>query len=205
MVGKLKPGAFLKEGELASKLGLSATPVREALVELAGEGLVEIKPNRRKRVAPIDYQAMVELLEVQHRLWGLGYEWGAHRLGPAELKRLRAADASQAKALRGRNLAGAIAAAYAFHRVLMDASGNRELVRASLYRQALIERFLFQCAPAMVSLDNLTYPNGMLEALERGDVDAALQTYFQISSVLITAAKELARQTAKSDNTDKPR
>jgi DNA-binding GntR family transcriptional regulator len=191
VLGKLKPGALLKDAELALKLGLSATPVREALVELAGEGLVEIEPNRLKRVTPIDYQAMVELLEVQHSLWALGYQWGVHRVGPAELKRLRAAHASHTRALRARNVAGAIAGAIAFHRVLMDASGNRELLRVSLDRLALIQRFVLLSAPSIVSTEGLAYHHAMLEALERGNVDAVLPIYHDATSVLLTAARSL--------------
>jgi DNA-binding GntR family transcriptional regulator len=191
VLGKLKPGALLKDAELALKLGLSATPVREALVELAGEGLVEIEPNRRKRVTPIDYQAMVELLEVQHSLWALGYKWGVHRVGPAELKRLRAAHASHTKALRAHDVSGAIAGALAFHRVLMDASGNRELLRVSLDRLALIQRFVLLSAPSIVSTDGLACHHAMLEALERGNADAVLPIFDEATSILLTAARSL--------------
>jgi DNA-binding GntR family transcriptional regulator len=191
VLGKLKPGALLKDAEVALKLGLSATPVREALVELAGEGLVEIEPNRRKRVTPMDYQAMVELLEVQHGLWALGYEWGVHRVGPAELKRLRAALASHTKALRTGNVNGAIAAALAFHRVLMDASGNRELLRVSLDRLPLIQRFVLLCAPSIVSTEGLAHHSAILEALERGHADAVLPVFHEAIAVLLTAARSL--------------
>ena len=69
ITGNLKPGELLKEVELAAQLGLSPTPIREALVQLAGQGLVEIEPNRLKRVAPLNLPTMRELVAVQRVLW----------------------------------------------------------------------------------------------------------------------------------------
>ncbi len=50
ITGALRPGEVLKDAELASRLGLSITPVREALAQLAAEGLIDMPPNRPKRV-----------------------------------------------------------------------------------------------------------------------------------------------------------
>src|SRR5215470_15713068 len=86
ITGKLKPGELLKEVELAAQLGLSPTPIREALVQLAGQGLVEIEPNRLKRVSPLNLPAMRELMAVQRVLWQTGYSWGLPRVGPVELE-----------------------------------------------------------------------------------------------------------------------
>src|SRR5262245_59719432 len=85
VTGELQPGELLKEVELATQLGLSPTPVREALVQLASQGLVEIEPNRLKRVTPLNLPALRELLSVQHVLWQTGYSWGVPRVGPEEL------------------------------------------------------------------------------------------------------------------------
>jgi DNA-binding GntR family transcriptional regulator len=197
--GKLAPGTLLKDAELAAGLGLSATPVREALMELAGDGLVEIEPNRLKRVAPIDFQAMAELLEVQTYLWALGYAWGARRVGPPELTRLRAAYAAHSKAIKARDVTGAIAGALAFHRVLMDASENRELVRVSVDRLALIQRFVILCAPSLVSREALAHHKAMLEALERADAEAVQPIFKEMSSVLLAATRALRDKAKKTE------
>ncbi len=56
---ELKPGAMVSENELAAQLGLSRTPVREALMDMAQYGLVDILPQRGSRISLIDY-ALVE-------------------------------------------------------------------------------------------------------------------------------------------------
>lgn len=194
IAGELAPGTLLKDSELAAQLGLSTTPVREALVQLAGEGLVEIEPNRLKRVTPIDLDAIVELLEVQSQLWQLGYVWGAPRVGPAQLQRLREVHAAHAAAIARGDTAEVIAAAPEFHRVMVEASGNRELMRVSLDRMALIRRFVTLCAPWLATAEALDHHQKMLEALERGDAAAAIAAYEDISSVLVDAAKALRDQ-----------
>lgn len=189
--GKLRPGSLLKDAELAARLGLSATPVREALVELVGEGLVEMQPNRSKRVAPIELKAIVELLDVQMSLWALGYAWGVQHMGPAEHKRLRAAHASHAKALERGDIAAAIAGAFAFHRVFMEASGNRELLRVALDRLPLIERFILLCAPWMVSPRGLAGHEAILGALEKRDTKEVIREFKETGDILMHAARGL--------------
>lgn len=57
---ELAPESLISEGELAAKLGLSRTPVREALLELDKVSIIQIVPQKRTRVAPIDYRLVEE-------------------------------------------------------------------------------------------------------------------------------------------------
>ena len=61
---ELKPGAMVSENELAAQLGLSRTPVREALMDMAQYGLVDILPQRGSRISLIDY-ALVEPIKLR--------------------------------------------------------------------------------------------------------------------------------------------
>lgn len=189
--GELAPGSLLKDGEVARQLGLSATPVREALVQLAAEGLVQIEPNRLKRVAPIDHQLMVELLQVQNELWALGYAWGAPRIGPAELEQLRRISAVHHDAIARADPRAAVGAAHAFHLVLMEASGNRELVRVSVDRLPLIQRYVLLFAPTIISAEMADQHGRMLQALEAGDVPTATAIFNAISADLLGVAEHL--------------
>ena len=62
--GTLAPGAQLRDKELAEQLGVSRTPIREALLRLEGEGLVKTKPNCSTLVTPIDFQHAFHLYSI---------------------------------------------------------------------------------------------------------------------------------------------
>src|SRR5690349_7515214 len=77
--GALRPGAVIKDAELAARLGFSITPVREALTQLAMEGLIEMPPNRAKRVAPLTRRAAAELSVVMRLLSAPAFAEGVDR------------------------------------------------------------------------------------------------------------------------------
>jgi DNA-binding GntR family transcriptional regulator len=76
---ELAPGTLLSEAELAARLGLGRTPVREALQRLAAEHLVEIMPRRGIRVSAIDIKQQLRLLEVRRELETLTARLAASR------------------------------------------------------------------------------------------------------------------------------
>jgi DNA-binding GntR family transcriptional regulator len=86
MNGTLEPGERLNDDELVKWLGVSRTPIREAIARLSGWGLVEMEPNRYTRVAEVDavvYGQAVQLLEGLHTL---ALEWPKDALTAADLK-----------------------------------------------------------------------------------------------------------------------
>jgi DNA-binding GntR family transcriptional regulator len=127
--GTLAPGEQLHDGELCAWLGLSRTPVRDALARLADEGLVELAPQRYTRVAclrPADAREVFELLAVVH---ALATELAVPRLQPSELERLKREDDAFVHALVDRDPRAAYAADDRFHAVFVTASGNGEVER----------------------------------------------------------------------------
>ncbi|GHO99769.1 putative transcriptional regulator, GntR family protein [Reticulibacter mediterranei] len=174
ITGKLKPGELLKEAELATQLGLSPTPIREALVQLAGQGLVEIEPNRLKRVAPLNLPTMRELMDVQRVLWQTGYSWGVSRVGPEELAAMEAALADEAKALERKDFRSAFLASTDFHSIVVAASGNRELGRLIADRFALLERLVVLCLEQFISRKMLERDLAVFSSLKAGDLAGAL-------------------------------
>lgn len=175
ITGKLKPGELLKEVELASQLGLSPTPVREALVQLAGQGLVEIEPNRLKRVSPFNIPAMCELMAVQRVLWQAGYSWGLPKVGPVEIETMESALAELEEALSRKDFRAAFLASTDLHSIVVAASGNRELGRLIADRFGLIERLVVLRMPGFVSEKTLEQDRAVLSALKRGDLAQALE------------------------------
>jgi len=125
--GSLPRGARVHQEDLALELGVSRTPVREALRRLAAEGLVEMRTNRGARVADVDQVGMRSSYEARTVI-----EPGAARLAAGRrleepLARMRAAVAAQRRSLR--NVQRSFEANREFHLALAEASGNEFLVQ----------------------------------------------------------------------------
>jgi DNA-binding GntR family transcriptional regulator len=129
VTGTLAPGEQLRDAELCEWLGLSRTPVRDALARLEDEGLVESAPQRFTRVAPLLARDAQDTFPVLASLHALAAELGTPQLGRAELDRLRAANSSFLEALRRGDADLAYEADERFHRVFVDASANAEIDR----------------------------------------------------------------------------
>ncbi|MBS0368566.1 MAG: GntR family transcriptional regulator [Proteobacteria bacterium] len=94
VTGVYPPGMRLDEQELAAAFGVSRTPIREALIQLASIGLVEIRPRRGATVPEMSADRLCEMFEVMAELESMCGRLAARRILPAELARLR--DAHQA-------------------------------------------------------------------------------------------------------------
>jgi DNA-binding GntR family transcriptional regulator len=123
--GEVLPGARLGQVELADQLGISRTPVREALGRLTGEGLVEFLPNRGFRAAGLVIGQVVRRLEVRLLLEPGIAHLAAERRTDADLAELGAAIAREEAAT---SRVAAHDASREFHLRLAEATGNRELV-----------------------------------------------------------------------------
>jgi DNA-binding GntR family transcriptional regulator len=122
--GDVAPGARLGQVELAERLGISRTPVREALRRLSGEGLVDFHPNRGFRVADLGLDAVLRRLEVRAIL-----EPGIARLAAERHADRDGLRQSIARESRARTATAAHDASRDFHVALARATGNDELVR----------------------------------------------------------------------------
>src|SRR3954471_18611728 len=78
--GDLPPGPLIKDAELAARLGVSITPVREAIAQLSVEGLIDIAPNRARHVTQVTQKNALELVDVMGVLACAGFEWGVENL-----------------------------------------------------------------------------------------------------------------------------
>ncbi len=122
--GSLAPGEQLRDGDLAARLGVSRTPVREALLELARAGLVQATPGRSTVVAPIDPAAVRDAQAVVGALHAVAVRAAVPRLTPAQLDEMRTANDAFAAAQRAGDLQGALEADDRFHRVAVAAADN---------------------------------------------------------------------------------
>ncbi len=128
--GTLAPGERLRDAELTRWLGLSRTPVREALSRLEQDGLVETAPQRFTRVAPLDRRAAREAFPIVATLHALAAELAVPRLTASDYADMLDANERFGGALRNNRVELALAADDDFHAVFVTASANAELPRA---------------------------------------------------------------------------
>jgi DNA-binding GntR family transcriptional regulator len=178
--GELPPGTLIKDAELAARLGVSITPVREAIAQLSVEGLIDIAPNRTRHVTKVTQKNALELIDVMGVLACAGFEWGVDNLTDTHLDLLRHRLKEFVEGLRTGNVLAAAASGADFSTVVILASGNRELQTLVDLVVARTLRILAQTAESdlwTVWIDGYTET---LAALERGDNEAAIERYRQI-------------------------
>jgi DNA-binding GntR family transcriptional regulator len=126
--GQLAPGERLRAEALAGRFGTSRTPVREALLMLEREGLVEVQPNRGAIVRSFDAADLLDLYEVRALIEPHAAARAATRIAPAELERMR--ELCDAAERRGARVADQIVFNEEFHRIVADAADSPRLVAA---------------------------------------------------------------------------
>ncbi|MDT0344074.1 GntR family transcriptional regulator [Streptomyces litchfieldiae] len=175
--GELAPGETYSAPALAERYGVSATPVREAMQRLAGEGVVETLPNRGFRVTGRSARDMAELAEVRAALEVPAVLRLARTLPPERWDELRPLAEATVTAASVGDRAAYAEADRCFHRALLRLTGNRHLaaVAEDLHRKA-------QCPAAHGTLpgtaellaDALEH-TALLDALRDGDLATAEQ------------------------------
>jgi DNA-binding GntR family transcriptional regulator len=133
ITGEWAQGSHLKDSEIAVQLGISATPVREALRKLATEGLVQTIPYRGTFVTSFSAIQVVELINVRLGLELMGLEFGLPGLSGDQIATMEAAIADFDRALVRNELTTLLEADVAFHRTLVHSGRNSVL--NELYRQ----------------------------------------------------------------------
>jgi len=180
VTGRLAPGTVIKDAELADRLGVSITPVREAIVLLSAEGLIDISPNRTRRVTDVSQKNALELIDVMCVLACAGVEWGVPNLTEADLARMRQLLDDMLASLRSGDVGAATSSGADFSTIMISASGNRELqthVDLVVTRMRRLLGLTPQSSHWRPWIDGYTE---VLMRLEQGDPQAAIARYRQI-------------------------
>lgn len=169
------PGHRALEQEVALALGMSRTPVREALGRLRNDGLVEIIPRHGMRVLPVSPTDMREIYEILSALECMAAELLARRLpGEVELQPLVDATKAMDKALKADDLDAWAAADERFHRALIDAAGNRQLQATVLnYWDRAHRARLFSLKLRPKPVNSTREHMELVERLRAGDAEGA--------------------------------
>ena len=129
LTGELKPGERLMEIHLANKLGVSRTPIREAIRKLELEGLVIMIPRRGAEVAEITEKSMKDVLEVRKALDTLAVELACERITEEDKEKLLLACEEFEEAVKTGNFAMIAKTDVIFHDIIVEATGNVRLVQ----------------------------------------------------------------------------
>lgn len=141
--GELEPGERLMEIQLAERLGVSRTPIREAIRKLELEGLVLMIPRKGAEVAEISEKSLREVLEVRRSLEELAIELACQRVTAEELTELEEAEHDFAKAVETGEVMAIAESDEHFHELIYHATANERLVqilnnlREQMYRYRL--------------------------------------------------------------------
>lgn len=127
--GELKPGERLMEIQLANKLGVSRTPIREAIRKLELEGLVLMIPRKGAEVAEITEKNLRDVLEVRCALEELAVQLACDRIDQNQVKELHAAADHFRDVLDSDDITQIAQADEAFHDVIFTATGNGRLIQ----------------------------------------------------------------------------
>ncbi len=127
--GELEPGERLMEIQLANKLGVSRTPVREAIHKLSQEGLVLMIPRKGAEVADISEKSMRDVLEVRKALEELAVQLACDKITEEQIEELRRAGEEFKQTLKSRDIMEIAEADVRFHDVIYQATDNEKLVQ----------------------------------------------------------------------------
>jgi len=174
LAGRIPPGGRLKIADLARRYGLSQMPVREALQQLQGEGLVILSPNRGASVRRMDAAFIRSLFDIREALEGHLTRQAAAHVTPALLERLRGLQRRYDAAVEAGDLQACIPLNRAFHEAILQTTGNDEALRLLNQHTALIAALRARLGyasgrPAIICQEHWA----LIEALAQGDGEAA--------------------------------
>ena len=127
MSGALRPGTFIRLDETAAKLGVSVTPVREALLKLRGEGMVQLEPHRGHVVLPLTRQDIDDIFWLQAAIAKELAATAAQKITDAEIDDLEHITDTLAAAVAAADTEAIAATEFAFHRAFNHATGRIKL------------------------------------------------------------------------------
>lgn len=174
--GELKPGERLMEVQLANKLGVSRTPIREAIRKLELEGLVLMVPRKGAEVAEITEKNLRDVLEVRRALEELAVELACDRITKEEIQKLKDAAKELEVALQNDEVTVLAEADVRFHDIIYLATDNQRLIqllynlREQMYRYRV--EYLKKKEVHEILLEE---HRQIIESIEAGDKQKAKQ------------------------------
>ncbi|AHM57092.1 transcriptional regulator, GntR family [Peptoclostridium acidaminophilum DSM 3953] len=175
LIGKLEPSTRLMEVQLADELGVSRTPVREAIRKLELEGLVEMIPRKGAYVADVSVKDVEEVLEIRTGLEGFASMLAAQRMMKEDLGELKRILEIFKKAYEENNPEKMVESDIAFHEVIFKATTNKKLMQMNNSLREQIYRFRRMYIVEYHKSENLIKEHeDIIEAIEKRDGELAM-------------------------------
>ena len=174
LVGEIAPGTRMMEVELAEDMGVSRTPVREAIRKLEKEGLVTIEPRRGAYASDISIKDMVDVLEVRQMLEGMAASMAAKKVTEEEKLDFVEANSAYKNAVKKGNIEEIIRYDELFHQLIVSYSGNKTLNQLLSQVQELALRFRYIYYDDFSRYENMPVEHEEIEeAIISGDTQKA--------------------------------
>lgn len=143
LTGRIAPGTRMMEVDLADEMGVSRTPVREAIRKLEKEGLVVIEPRRGAYASSLSVKDMVDTLEVRENLEGFAAALAAERMSDEQLDELLRLADEYADAVNANDPIKVLYMDEAFHNFIFHCTENDTLIKLSEIVQERAQRFRY--------------------------------------------------------------
>ena len=169
MTGALRPGTFIRLDETAAQLGVSITPVREALLTLRGEGMVRLEPNRGHVILPLSRRDIEDIFWLQATIAKELAVTAAERITDAEIDELERVNATLAAAVADADVDTIAAAEFAFHRSFNYPTGRVKLSWFLLHVACYMPPMLYAADPQWGAAAVANHAR-LIAALRRRDV-----------------------------------
>ena len=168
--GMLEPGKKLHERELCEMLGISRTPLREALKVLASEGLIDISPNRGASVSKMSEAELRETFEVMSGLEAFSGELACERITAAEIAEIKALHYAMLACRSQNDLAGYYSRNQAIHDKINEAARNTALRQIYITVNRRLQALRFRSNFQIPKWDSAIHDHDeMLKALDARD------------------------------------
>lgn len=172
--GEFQPGERLMEVTLANRLGVSRTPVREAIRMLELEGLVVMIPRRGAEVAKITVKDLKDALEVRMAMEALSVRLACERIDDKGKEELKAACINFKEAINSKLVPAIVEGDEAFHNVIYKASKNNKLINITQNLREQVYRYRVEYVKDFLYHDNLVREHDLITmAILKGDADTA--------------------------------
>jgi DNA-binding GntR family transcriptional regulator len=202
--GRLAPGEVVRDVDLATRLGVSRTPVREALLRLGEAGLVRSQPGRSTTVSEIDVEAIRGAQSVVAAMHQLAVTEAASRLTTDDLAAMRDANRRFAAAVEAGDAERALAADDDFHAVPVTVAGNAALATVLEQFTPVVRRLERLRFASVAGRDSVDLHARLVDLCESGDVEGAAQVSHETWQSLAPLIPTLPASTSEAIADDAP-